>query len=560
MSKVGAFVASVARVVDRWRWLARSHAAQGLQLALVCLSVFTGVAVAGHQVPDLGGAHVDARSKHQRVVRTQAGYIKGFVENGAEQFLGVPYAKPPVGELRWANPVALEPWPEVRDATAYASPCPQQKTLGNFSMPSVNEDCLYLNVYVPRRGRKHPVMVWLHGGGSVGHGNGYDGSVLAREQGVLVVTLNHRIGALGDLVHPAFDNGGATTLYELRDQQFALKWIKDNIAVFGGDPDNVTLFGESIGGASIQLHMVSPTAKGLFHKAIFQSGPSRYYHPLVPLAEAEARAKVFATAVGCTDQSAECLRNVPVSAILEAQGSYGGACCATFPVDDGHVLTSTVYEAIRSGQFNRVPFLDVTNRDEHRWFLALTEVSTSHSIAADEYPARLQAAFGADAAIVQAAYPLSQFDSPSGALAAAQGDRGYPCQVRNFDVDASKYVRVYAAEFNDPTSAEAVLPAVSFPYLSAHTHEIPYIFPGWKGAASDPLPPLNRQQQKLARQMRELWATFAETGELRDYPALTKSREAVISLEIPRLRVITDFSETHRCQLWNSIRNWTPVP
>jgi para-nitrobenzyl esterase len=160
---------------------------------------------------------------------------------------------------------------------------------------------------------------------------------------------------------------------------------------------------------------------------------------------------------------------------------------------------------------------------------------------------------------VLAAYPLSAFDSPSGALAAAQGDQGYPCQVRNFDVDASKYVEVYAAEFNDPTSAEAVLPPVSFPYLAAHTHEIPYIFPGWKGASPTPPPPLNPQQAKLAREMRKLWATFAEKGALPGYPTLTKTREAVISLEIPKFRVTEDFSDVHKCKLWNSFRNWTPV-
>ncbi len=547
----------------RQRSFSRRRVTLSAWLAIAC-SPFAMSAMAGHNAPDHARGHSRGHdyhpdSRHQPIVGTQSGLIRGVAERDSLKFLGVPYAKPPVGELRWANPVAPDRWRGVRSATEYASACPQVKELGDFASPSTTEDCLYLNVFAPREGRRRPVMVWLHGGGSTGHAGGHDGSALAREQGVVVVTVNFRIGALGDLVHPALDNGGATTLYELRDQQFALKWVRENIANFGGDPGNVTLFGESLGGAAIQLHMVSPTARNLFHKAIFQSGPSRYYNRLVPLAEAEARGQAFATAVGCPDQTAQCLRNVPVSTILEAQGYFAGTCCSAFPVNDGHVLTSSVYDAIRSGQFNRVPFLDVTNRDEYRWFVAFTEVGTGHAITAAEYPARLQASFGANAAAVEAAYPLSEFDSPSGALGAAQGDRAYPCQVRNFDVDASKYVRVYAAEFNDPTSPEDVLPPVSFPYLSSHTHEIPYIFPGWNGDSPNRPTRLNRDQEKLAKNMRELWATFAKKGALPGYPTLTRHREAVISLEIPKLRVISDFSEVHRCDLWNSIRNWTPV-
>ena len=159
----------------------------------------------------------------------------------------------------------------------------------------------------------------------------------------------------------------------------------------------------------------------------------------------------------------------------------------------------------------------------------------SHALTADEYPARLVASFGAtNAPVVQRAYPLSDFNSPSGALAAAQGDQNYPCQVRSFDVDASKYVRVYAFEFNDPNSPENVFPPVSFPYLAAHTHEIPYIFPGWKGASPNPAKPLSQQQENLAKEMRKLWGTFADKGVLpSNVPQFTKANPLVLSLEIP---------------------------
>jgi para-nitrobenzyl esterase len=475
------------------------------------------------------------------------------------RFLGIPYAQPPVGELRWAKPQPVEPWTGVRRATRYGNFCPQNKELSDFGDASTDEDCLYLNVFAPKDRKGRPVMVWLHGGGAVGMSNGYDGAALAEEQKVVVVTVNFRLGAFGWLVHPALDDGGATTLYTLRDEQFALQWVQDNIANFGGDPGNVTLFGESYGGVDVQLHMISPTAKGLFHKAIFQSGPSSYFDRLVPLAEAEERGQAFATAVGCPEQTAACLRNVPVSDILAAQGSFAFSCCAPYTtINDGHVIRSSVFNAIRSGRFNRVPFMDVTNRDEYRWFQAFEEITTGHVITAAEYPARLAAAFGENAPAVEAAYPLSDFDSPSGALAAAGGDFGYPCQVRSFDVDASKYVRVYALEFNDPNSP-GILPPASFPLLASHTHEIQYIFPGWKGAFEGEVTPLTPQQEQLAKEMRRIWANFAEQGVLSPpKPAITKDNQLVISLEIPHIRIISDFRAQHKCDLWDSIREWQP--
>jgi para-nitrobenzyl esterase len=488
------------------------------------------------------------------VVSTNSGLLQGIQSGPVVQFLGVPYAKPPVGKLRWANPEPPTPWKGVRLATKYGNYCAQLKSLGDFAAAGTDEDCLYLNVYAPKsvkRGARLPVMIWLHGGGSAGMGNGYDGSTLANEQNVIVITLNSRMGALGSLVHPAFDGGGSSTHYTLRDQILAMKWVRDNITNFGGNPQNVTLFGESIGGVHVQMHVISPLAKGLFHRALYQSGPSRYFNRLIPLSEAQERGRQFATAVGCPDQTAACLRNVPVSTIL-ANGSGAPA----LPIQDGYLIKESVYDAMRSGRFNRVPIMDVTNRDEYRLFVAFTEISTGHAVTAAEYPDKLTASFGANASRVLAAYPLNAFDSPSGALAAAQGDNAYPCQVRSYDVDASKYVPVYAFEFNDP-NAPGILPPVSFPLLSTHTHEMQYIFPGWKGVYEGTVPALTAKQQKLAREMRGIWAQFARTGSL-PYPRVKKGSDQVTSLEIPKIRTITNFNTVHKCSVWNSIRGWTP--
>lgn len=525
----------------------------GIKLAASLIALTVGYSTSyGHSRTHSG----DSKGQDQyTVVSTQAGKVRGIVKGSVAQFLGIPYAKPPIGQLRWANPVPPDRWNGVRDATQYGKFCAQLKTLGDFSAASEDEDCLYLNVFAPKNGngKRRPVMIWIHGGGSVGQSNGTDGSALVKEQDVVVVTLNFRIGALGSLVHPAFDKGGAATLYTLRDQQFAMKWVRDNIDNFGGDRNNVTLFGESIGGVDIQMHLISPTAKGLFQRVIFESGPSRYFTPLSSLAAAEEQGKAYATKVGCPDQSADCLRKVPVATLLAA-----GSGAPTVPIQDGHVILSSVSDAIRSGKFNRVPIMDVTNHDEYRWFVAFTEVSTGHVVTSAEYPDKLNASFGANGPAVLNAYPLTAYDSPSGALAAAQGDNNYPCQVRSFDVDASRHVPVYGLEFNDPNSP-GILPPVSFKLLAAHTHEIQYIFPGWRGVYQGVVPPFTPKQERLAKDMRAIWATFARRGQLPGFPRIYDNRYSIVSLEPANIHVTRNFFQDHKCGFWNTIRNWTPV-
>lgn len=217
-------------------------------------------------------------------VQTTSGPITGTPLNDVLVFKGIPYAKPPVGPLRWRAPVPPEPWDQPRAMTDYGPSCPQPRaSMGGWDRHVFpihqSEDCLYLNVWTPAKAPSDrlPVMVWIHGGGFV-QGSGsmrfYDGQNLAR-RGVVVVTLNYRLGPFGFFNHPALqtesDDGSAGN-YGLRDQIAALKWIQDNIAALGGDPGNVTIFGESAGGVSVATLMTSPPAQGLFHKAIAQSG------------------------------------------------------------------------------------------------------------------------------------------------------------------------------------------------------------------------------------------------------------------------------------------------
>jgi len=268
-----------------------------------------------------GGPGLVMAAPESPVVATDLGQVRGVSNGATQQFLGIPYAAPPVGDLRWRPPQEPERWNGVRDATSFGPHCPQVAT--PYGTPSMTEDCLFLNVFTPpktNQGRPHllPVMFWIHGGGLVvGESDGYDPSNLVA-QGVVVVTINYRIGELGFLAHSALtaeSPKGASGNYGLLDQQAALRWVRRNIRAFGGDPDNVTIFGQSAGGLSVQSQLASPLAAGLFHKAIVESGAYSLQQP--SLAAAEAIGAVFAASAGCAVPStAACLRSLPVQVIL----------------------------------------------------------------------------------------------------------------------------------------------------------------------------------------------------------------------------------------------------
>ena len=306
---------------------------------------------------------------------TGDGAVRGTATGTVDEFLGIPYAAPPTGNLRWRPPQPPAHWWGVRDATQFAPSCPQPPS--PFAPPGpFSEDCLYLNVYTPGRDAGHrllrgggedglPVLVWIHGGGlTEDAGRNYDGSMLAAD-GTVVVTINYRLGALGFLAHPALASrpGGPAGNYGLMDQQAALRWVRDNIRHFGGDPHNVTIAGESAGGLSVLAQMVSPGSRGLFQKAIIQSGSFALNQR--PLADAEAAGEAFAAQAGCPDQTAACLRQLPVSDLVNPD-------FVEIPgVVDGKVLTEPIGAALAAGQFARVPVLNGTNHDEERIFVTI---------------------------------------------------------------------------------------------------------------------------------------------------------------------------------------------
>ena len=242
-------------------------------------------------------------------VQTDKGVVIGKTIGNVNYYLGIPYAAAPVGNLRWQAPQAAIAWNQPRLSTTFGPACPQLAS--PFGTASNSEDCLRLNVFAPVARGSYPVMVWIHGGGlTSGESSDYDPSALVNS-GVIVVTLNYRLGALGFLTHPALAGAGN---YGLMDQQAALKWVQTNIASFGGNPGNVTLFGQSAGGMSTLAQISSPLSAGLFHKAIVQSGA--YNLQPLTISTAQALGQTFASATGCASQTAACLQALPVSTIL----------------------------------------------------------------------------------------------------------------------------------------------------------------------------------------------------------------------------------------------------
>ena len=314
-------------------------------------------------------------------IPTESGAISGVRASGLSVYKGVPFAAPPVGDLRWRPPVHVAPWTGTRKADAFAPACMQVGvSMPGETPPKVSEDCLYLNIWTPAKtAHEHlPVIVWIYGGGYI---NGsasmplYWGDRLAHK-GVIVVTIAYRLGPLGFLAHPELTRESphhSSGNYGLMDQIAALEWIQRNIAAFGGDPKNVTIAGQSSGAISVSILMASPLAKGLFQRAIGESGGLFEPLQLAPkflLANAERDGEKYAVSLGAT--SLQELRRLPAGLLT---GNAGGIC---HPVIEPYVLPLSPYEAFTSGQQNDVPLLIGSNAEEARAMMDVTHETRRH--------------------------------------------------------------------------------------------------------------------------------------------------------------------------------------
>lgn len=494
------------------------------------------------------------------VVVTDAGPVRGIDAGNHRRFFGLPYAAPPVGDLRWKPPQPVEPWDTIRNALIPGSACPQLRSISG--LPSYDEDCLYLNVTTPSNDSGgHPVLVWLHGGAFIsGSGLFYDPTRLVLAGDVVVVTINYRLGALGYLAHPALldsepdvDAAGA---WGIADQQAALRWVRRNIAAFGGDPDNVTLAGQSAGGMSVCAQLAAPGSAGLFHRAILQSGPCTHIVPdvgpwTIPLTEALPKGEDLAQRVGCEDEkgAAECLRAAPVADLLEAVGretqlqpAYGNA-----------VLPDEPAEAIDRGDFNHVPVIVGSTRDEHRLYGAIREQNTGHPLTEPEYVEEISETFGAEAGSVLDEYPVTRYDSPSLALATVLTDWAWSCPALLTAQTLAGQVPTWSYEFADDRAPWLILVRrPSFPTGAYHGSELRFLFDGPAF-----LTPLDGEQRELSEQMIEYWTRFAHEGDpnsddARPWERFTSggSGTQVLAPGDSRSRWV-NLADEHRCGFWS---------
>ena len=522
---------------------------RGLAVAITTALLATAAAACGGGGGGGGAGGASAGSaRSPLVVATADGQVRGKASGAVNDYLGIPYAAPPVGRLRWQPPQPPAPWHGIRAASRFAAHCPQAAS--PFGHASLSEDCLFLNVFSPatHRGSGLPVMVWIHGGALVsGESDDYNPSALVAHH-VIVVTFNYRLGALGFLAHPALADkpGGPSGDYGLMDQQAALRWVQRNIRSFGGDPANVTIFGESAGGQSVLLQLVSPTAHGLFERAIAESGG--YALGQDSLASAESAGQAFAAKAGCASQTAQCLRSLPVATILADQDQTG----ATIDID-GQVLTKSLKTALASGQFNRVPIIDGSNHDEWRLFVALSTFE-GQPVTAANYVTMIGTTLEVSssiAGIIASQYPLSDYPSPALALSTVGTDAIFACPTLLLDQSLAKYVPTYAYEFNDEHAPDSNLPSAGFPYGAMHTAELQYLF-GLPGTSPSDF---TSAQLHLAAAMRTAWTSFATTGVPSvtaggSWPRFTTASQVMLSLVPPQPRPETTFAADHRCAFW----------
>jgi para-nitrobenzyl esterase len=487
------------------------------------------------------------------------------VVNGDREWLGIPYAAVPVGALRWAPPQPHAPWTGTLAATAFGSECTQANGAGS-------EDCLYLNVWAPPEGAGSglPVMVHIHGGGfRNGSGNG-DNTLLANTGNEVIVSMNYRLGIFGFLADsPLGPNSGD---YGLQDQQAALRWVKANIAAFGGDPNNITIFGESAGGSSVCDQIASPTAHGLFQKGISTSGEYNTLLGLMPQfggtlesqdcksalptqTQAESAGASFAAAAGCGSASdvATCLRGLPAATIEKAAGlgyQFGGTGTIA-PTINGATLTMTLRRALQTGAVNRVPVIAGTDRDEN-----LLGTATTPS----DYAQLAGNQFGTLAPQVLALYPLARFYSPFVAWRTVAADSATVCSSITTDQDLARWMPVYGYEIDngDPPGEVGGVGAATTPTGAAHV------------AAWDLTPVaagLDANMQVLQAQEVEDVTTFARTANPTApntpvWPRFKNNGSDSTEMSLgpgadSQAMSISQIADNHNCGFWDKV---TPKP
>ncbi|MCO5974109.1 carboxylesterase/lipase family protein [Actinoallomurus soli] len=520
----------------------------------------------------IAGARRDATAASQPIVHTASGPVRGLAADGVRRFLGIPYAAPPVGPLRWRAPRPVHPWTAPRAATTAPPACVQPPGVPG----TASEDCLYLNITAPDRpaaGRPRPVMVWLHGGGNFqGAAAAFDPLRMAVDGDVVVVTVGYRLGVFGFFGYPGLPGSGT---YGLQDQQAALRWVRRNAAAFGGDPRNVTLFGESAGGIDTCAQLTSPGAAGLFDRAILQSGSCSFQNWMIsyghttpapsagsawrPVRRVQADGADAAATLGCLagPGALDCLRRVPADRLRDRTTGF------SLPAFGTATLPHDPARAIADGAFQHVPVLSGNTQDESRFVTAYAELP-DRKITRDRFDTLIDQAFGDRAAAVRRHYPLSAYESPAVAWAAVDTDRDMVCpQLRDGRAMAGR-IPLYSYEFADRQAPPiAPFPPGSMPPGASHGSELAYLFDvagepiDWNG---DPVP-LTPAQWRLAATMIGYWTRFARTGDPNggsapSWPSFRPYGTASISQALAPGRdgiVPVALGREHQCAFWDRL-------
>ncbi|MEU8687517.1 carboxylesterase family protein [Streptomyces sp. NPDC048665] len=515
-------------------------------LTALCCGLTAVLATAWSAQPPTQSGRPDAAAT---TVRTHDGLVRGAAHDGYRTFEGIPYAAPPIGRLRWAPPHHAAPWYGVRDATRPSNACPQPA--GEVPGGSTDEDCLRLNVTTPdgaRPAHPRPVIVWLHGGGfTTGAGASYDAHRMATRGGVVVVTVNYRLGALGFLAHSALPGSGT---FGLADQQAALRWVRAEIGAFGGDAHNVTLAGESAGGYSVCAQLASPAAAGLFDRAIIESGPctgraGRPFAPSsVPLSTARTAGADLTAKVGCNTvhDVMHCLRRVSVARLLKAQTTDQQPAYAT------SLLPRDPAAAIAAGRFHHVPVLLGNNHDEgNSWAAGI--IRAGHPVTPDTWPdvaATFFPAAGEAKAIVRV-YPVHPTDGGP-VFGAVIGDSDFACPTARTDSLLATQVPVWRYEFADQHAPPLTPGTPPFPLGAPHASELPYLFDLGGRPRS-----LTAAQHRLANTMIDYWTRFARTADPNGPFSPRWSRQTTLSLAPDHIVPTRTTQTRHHCTFWNAL-------
>jgi para-nitrobenzyl esterase len=482
---------------------------------------------------------------------TPDGPVQGvdFGDADAQAFYGLPFAQPPIYDDMWTAPSDPDPWDETRDATRQGPACLQFDPTGVTNAQPTSLDCLYLDVYRPANAEPNddlPVMVFYHGGGNTqGSGVLYGGQTMADRENVIVVSTNYRLGASGSFALDALDDEDPSTGgdFALLDQIQTLTWVKRSISSFGGNPENVTIFGQSAGGQAVCKLLASPKAEGLFDKAILESSPCSGYDWNSEKDEAEEDSEAYAEAAGCPagDDQLECLRKAwPPDLVTAFQQNTHPA-----PFTGSDVLPTAPTSSIESGDWNKVPVMLGTTRWESR---LLRE--SDYAITAKGYEKEVRDQYGDDADQVLAAYPVDSYESPFQALAALETDTGKACPAEDtaqlFD---DQDTPVYKYEFDDPTSPTLFgFQPEDTDMSSGHSAELAYLFDFTLGDRQ-----LDGEQTELAHAMQAYWAAFARSGNpavegAPEWPVYTTDSPFTLSLA-PKIKPVKDFTAEHQCDL-----------